>query len=139
VWKRFISLCRGVLFIVAAYPMYRIGCWIGLWQPIVRPSAVSYRAKYYPTMTNEFWIECGIDFRRNVNPCRAWDAGGHLVASGNYRLDRENRAANVFELWPARVLPSYGYPEHTWIYLYNNRTLVPVDRAGEPLEKFEVR
>jgi hypothetical protein len=90
------------------------------------------------------FFDCSVDVARNVNVCRAWDTDGNLIAYGNYRLDGENRAATAFELRPSAVHTYPGHPNLAWIYLFGdhgiaNRTLVPVNNAGQPIERFEVR
>jgi hypothetical protein len=74
----------------------------------------------------------------------AWDDSGHIIAHGRYRIQDENRAATVSELWPSTVSTYPGHPELAWIELSNghgvirSKTLVPVNSAGQRLERFEV-
>ncbi len=64
---------------------------------------------------------------------------GNLIASGNYRLDGENRAADGSELRPSEVETYPGHPNLTDIYLFGDhglirgKLLVPVNDAGSPL------
>ena len=97
------------------------------------------------TFKSASWFDCSIERTKDVNVCRAWDSDGNLIAFGNYRLDGENRAAIAHELCPSTVLLYPGHPNLAWIYLFGNdgsvmgKTLVPVNDAGQPLERFEVR
>ena len=144
--KRIIMVAVVVAFIAALRPAYQIGVAAGWWQPLGRPVGVSARAHYVETMKSAAWFDCSVDQVRDVNVCRAWDRDGTLIAFGNYRLDGENRSATQSELRPWRVHD--GNPQHptlAWIYLFGvdtkgmPRTLVPVNNAGQPLERFEVR
>src|SRR5260370_6286920 len=47
--------------------------------------------------------------QRNVDVCKAWDVDGRLVASGDFRLEGENRAATKRELHPSTTRST----EHT--------------------------
>jgi hypothetical protein len=96
-------------------------------------------------MKGATWFDCSVDQIHNVNPCKAWDSSGRLIAFGNYRLDNEGRAATAREL---RLSIVHNYPDHpdlAWIYLSTDKggdfgkTLVPVGADGRPLERFEVR
>ena len=68
-----------------------------------------------------------------------------LIASGDYRVDGQNRAATQNELRPRSIQPGpNGNPKLAWINLWGARngeglTLVPINDAGEPLERFEVQ
>jgi hypothetical protein len=141
-----IVLAIGVVVLTASLrPVYTIGVSLGLWQPLTRPSDVSAQARYVDTFKDAAWFDCSIERSKDVNICRAWDAYGSLIAFGNYRLDGENRAATVPELRPSQVHRYPGHPNLAWIYLFGDhgsvvgRTLVPVNEAGKPLERFEVR
>jgi hypothetical protein len=95
------------------------------------------------TMKDSAWFDCSFDLGRDVDVCRAWDDAGHLIAYGRYRLAGERRAAKPTELRPAVVAIYPGRPELAWIYLEGaggtrGKTLVPVNDAGEPIERFEV-
>ena len=117
----------------------------GFWQPLTRPSGVSRRAHYVDTFKDAAWFDCSVERSQNVNICRAWDTDGNLVAFGKYRLDGENRAASAPELRPSTVQRYPGHPNLAWIYLFGDdgtimgKTLVPVNDAGRPLERFQVR
>ena len=142
--KRIVQFLVCVALISSLRPAYLIGVSLGFWQPLTRPSGVSTSAHYVDAFKSAAWFDCSVDGARNVNVCRAWDAGGNLIAYGNYRLDGENRAATAFELRPLAVYPYPGHPNLAWIYLLGDhgiasRTLVPVNNAGQPLERFEVR
>lgn len=119
----------------------------------LRPLATSYpahsrlgtRARYVDTFKSAAWFDGVLDRTKDVDVCRAWDQDGNLIAFGNYRLEGENRAATESELRPSSV---HSYPTHpnlAWIYLFGDhgiiegKTLVPVNDAGVPLERFEVR
>ena len=142
-WKRIAAVCAVVLYIAALWLLCLIAVPFGLWEPLTRPSGVSWRAHYIPTLTSGAWFDCSVDRKRDVDSCKAWDDEGHLIAFGNYRLDGENRAATEFELRPSMVLGTPGGPKLAWIYLFKDynsfgRTLVPVNGEGRPLERFEV-
>ena len=143
---RRIALALGSFILAAAvYPAYVIGVSLGAWQPLTRPRGVSSRAHYVDAFKSEAWFDCSIDLKKDVNPCRAWNENGALIAFGNYRLDGQNRAATAVELRPSAVHLYPGHPELAWIDLFGNQrgikggTLVPVNDAGQPLERFEVR
>jgi len=84
-----------------------------------------------------------VDHTKDVDACRAWNGAGHLIAFGNFRIDGKKRAATEAELRPTLVQLYPSHPELAWIYLTDGKsdfakTLVPVNNAGEPLERFEV-
>lgn len=118
---------------------------MGLWQPLTRPTGVTARARYVDSFKSAAWFDCSIERIKDVNVCRAWDTDGNLIAFGNYRLEGGNRAATVAELRPSKVQLYPAHPNLAWIYLFGDdgsilgRTLVPVNEAGKPLERFEVR
>jgi hypothetical protein len=142
--KRAALIGGGIIFGALAYFVYLIGIGFDLWQPLTRPAGVSSRARYTSDLTRGWWIDCSVDDSHDVDVCKAWDDNGKLVAFGNYRLDEKNRAATEEELRPSVVHP--GPPDRpalAWIYLYKGhetrgRLLVPVNAAGQPLERFEV-
>jgi hypothetical protein len=141
-----IALIVSVVVLTALVrPAYVIGVSFNLWQPLTRPRAVSKRARYVDTFKDAAWFDCSIDPSKDVNSCRAWDTYGRLIAFGNYRLEGENRAATTVELHPSKVHLYPGHPNLAWIYLFGEhgnifgKTLVPVNDAGIPLERFEVR
>ena len=143
--KRIVFIFGGLVFIASLRPVYLIGVSLGFWQPLTRPTSVPKRARYVDTFKSAAWFDCSIDRTKDVNICRAWDTNGNLVAFGNYRLDGENRAATALELRPSQVHLYPGHPNLAWIYLFGDhreivgKTLVPVNDAGKPLERFEVR
>jgi hypothetical protein len=94
-------------------------------------------------MKDSAWFDCSLDRGKDVDVCRAWDDAGNVIAHGRYRLDGERRAAKPAELRPSEVAIYPAHPELAWIYIEGERgtrdkTLVPVNDAGEPLERFEV-
>lgn len=143
--KRTVLVFCGVALIASLRPPYLVGVSIGFWQPLSRPYGVSARARYVDAFKSAAWFDCSVERTKGVNVCRAWDTGGNLIAFGNYRLEGENRAANARELRPSEVQECPGHPNLAWIYLFGDhgtirgRTLVPVNDAGRPLERFEVR
>jgi hypothetical protein len=143
--KRFAVILGGVALIASLCPAYMIGVRLGFWQPLTRPVGISKRARYVETLKSAAWFDCSVERVKDVNICQAWDTAGNLIAFGNYRLDGENRAATSLELRPSVVHINPGHPDLAWIYLFGDRgsvfgrTLVPVNEAGQPLERFEVR
>ena len=141
--KRVLAVIAVVTLILSVRPAYELGVELGLWQPVTRPSGVSPRARYVSRLKSSGRFDCSVDHGRNVDACRAWDDAGQLVAYGNFRLDGEKRAATATELRPSKVQLYPGHPELAWIYLSDakgdfGKVLVPVNAAGEPLERFEV-
>ncbi len=141
--KRFLALLAVVTLILILRPVYQLGVGLGFWQPFTRPSSVSPRARYVSRLKTSGWFDCSVDRTKNVDACRAWDDDGHLIAYGDFRLDGEKRAATAAELRPSEVQLYPGHPELAWIYLSDAKSdfgkiLVPVNSAGEPLERFEV-
>jgi hypothetical protein len=133
----------GFLLIAATPRIYTFGVVFALWQPLVRPLGVSSAARYVSRLKSSAWFDCSVDRTKNVDACRAWDDAGHLIAYGDFRLDGEKRAATATELRPSQVQIYPGHPELAWIYLSDAKSdfgkiLVPVNSAGEPLERFEV-
>jgi hypothetical protein len=143
--KRIVLAIGGVALIVLLRTAYLVGVGLGFWQPLTRPVGIPSRARYVDTFKSAAWFDCSVEPTRSVDICRAWDTSGILIAFGSYRLDGENRAATSLELRPSRVLPYPGHPNLAWIYLFDGdrridgRTLVPVNEAGQPLERFDVR
>lgn len=142
--KRIALFFCGVVLIASLRPAYLIGLSLGFWQPLTRPTSVPSRARYVDTFKGAAWFDCSTDRIKNVNICQAWDTDGNLIAFGNYRLDGENRAATALELRPSQVHLYPGHPNLAWIDLFGDhhnfegKTLVPVNDAGKPLERFEV-
>jgi hypothetical protein len=143
--KRIVFIVGAVVLMASLRPVYLIGISLNLWQPLTRPSGVSKRARYVDTFKDAAWFDCTIERTKDVNACRAWDVHGRVIALGNYRLDGENRAATAQELRPSTLNRYPGHPHLAWIYLFGEhgnifgKTLVPVNDAGIPLERFEVR
>ena len=135
----------AVLLLGLAYPIYTIGVAFNIWQPLTRPRGVSQLAHHVDAFKSAGWFECAVDLERNVNVCRAWDEDGRMIAFGDYRVDGENRAATEHELRPWNVHRGpNGNPNLAWIHLFGSKggsslTLVPVNDAGQPLERFEIR
>ncbi len=143
----FRTLVAGIVVSILAaisWPAHQLGVALGFWQPIRRPPSVSTHARYIPAAKSAAWFDCSFGVVTNVDVCRAWDEQGRLVAHGKYRLDGENRAATERELRPSTVIPVPGHPELSWIWLFGSKgtfskVLVPVNEAGQPLERFDVR
>ncbi len=142
--RRILLILGCALIVALARPAYLVGVDLGFWQPLTRPAGVSARARYVAAFYFGAWFDCSIDSARDVDVCRAWDSKGKLIAFGDYRLDGENRAATALELRPSDVQPYPQHPNLAWIYLYGDhwntrgRTLVPVNKDGQPLENFKV-
>jgi hypothetical protein len=137
--KRVLKAAAAAALIVIAFPACRLGVELGLLQPRTHPLGVSQQARYVPGFYRSLWFDCSLDRRRDVDVCRAWDDAGRLIAYGNYLLDGEKRAAAREELRPSRVSGGPpGRPDLCWISLSDGKTLVPVNQAGDPLERFEV-
>ena len=115
-----------VAMIALARPIYIAGVTVGVLQPLTRPSGVSGSARYVSWIEDGIWFDCGVDSKRNVDTCKAWDSNGRLLAFGDYRLECEGRAATEAELRPSFV----GGPDSA-IYLFGkdgprSKTLLPV-------------
>ena len=131
----------ATLFLLAIRLAYTIGVGLDLWQPLTRPAGVPRSAHYVSTSKESAWFDCWVDTPRNVDVCRAWDEEGRLIASGDFRLEDEDRAATASELRPSMV--NIGRDGRAYmIYLYgpNNqiqgRILLPVingRRIGVPM------
>ena len=67
----------------------------------MRPHGVSWRARHVFIWEGGAWFDCSFDPKRDVDVCRAWDDWGRLMASGDFRLEGENRAATSSELHPS--------------------------------------
>jgi hypothetical protein len=143
--KRILVVLAVLALIATLRPVYLVGVYLGLWQPLSRPAGVPPVARYAETLKTAAWFECSTDQIKDVNSCQAWDRNGKLVAFGNYRLDGENRAATSAELRPSMVEEYPDHPNLAWIYLFDShnsimgKTLVPVSNTGRPLQRFEVR
>ena len=141
--KRILLAVTVAALLGSSYPVYVVGVALNLWNPLTRPLAVPRRATHVNAFKSAAWFDCGVDSHRNVDVCRAWDEQGHLIAFGNYRIDGQDRAANNEELRPWSVRPGPNHnPRLAWIHRSDGGsplTLVPVDHAGRPLERFEVR
>lgn len=136
--KRLVLIAIGIFAALSVHPIYTVGVGLGFWQPLTRPPGVSPRAHFIPTMKSETWLDCSIEHTKRVDACRAWDEHGNPIAFGNYRFEREDREASVEELRPCDVMIYPGHPQLAWIRLSNGAFLVPVNAAGQPLERFEV-
>jgi len=113
-WKRLL-LGVGITLALAIcyFFVYPYGIWLGLWQPLVRPSGVSSTARYVSIIEDASWLDCAIDEQRNVNICRVWDSYGHLRTEGDFRYEDEPRAARKDELYPS------AFGGHDTIYLFD--------------------
>jgi hypothetical protein len=80
----------------------------------IRPSGVPSDALWVGGADGGAYVRCTVDYVLDVNPCSVWnDYTGQLGESGNYRLDKENRAATQSELKIS--FPDFGgsiYLEH---------------------------
>jgi hypothetical protein len=77
------------------------------WEPKSRPSGVPKDALWFGGPDGGAYVRCTVDVSRDVNPCEVWnDFTGGLVESGDYRLEKEKRAATASELQPA--FPDFG-------------------------------
>jgi hypothetical protein len=127
--KRILLIGTGLAALVAAVPAYHLGIVFNLWQPLTRPRGVSSSAHYVSIVEEGTWFDCHVDFKRNVDACKAWDPDGRLIADGDFLLEEENRPASESELRPTHVACGDG---HVWrIDLYGkdgnfSKTLVPV-------------
>jgi hypothetical protein len=134
----------SIVLLGLSYPTYVVGVAFNVWQPLTRPRGVPQRAHYVDAFKSAAWFDCAVDSRRNVNVGEAWDEEGRLIAFGDYRLDGENRAARDVELRPWKIHGGpNGNPKLAWIYLFGSKDasslmLVPINSAGQPLERFEV-
>lgn len=142
--RRVVTVVAVVVLILVSRPIYQLGVGLGFWQPFRHPHGVSREARYVPTLKGSAWFDCSFDRAKDVDVCRAWDDAGHVIAYGSYRIDGEGRAATIKELRPSMVQGYPGRPELSWINLFGDKgnifgkTLVPVNDAGDPLERFEV-
>ena len=128
-----IAACVGLLAL--AKPIYYSGILFGLWQPLIRPQGVPRSAHYVSLVEEGTWFECYLDARRNVDVCRAWDAGGRPIVRGDFSLEGENRAATEAELRPSHVVR--GNNHVYMIYLFGtegafSKALVPVTDTVPP-------
>jgi len=137
-----IAAAAGATLILLVVRMtYTIGVGLDLWQPWTRPAGVPRSAHYVSTSKDSAWFDCWVDAPRNVDVCRAWDEEGRHIASGDFRLEDENRAATASELRPSEVKID-GDGRAYMIYLYGpynqiqGRILLPVingRRIGVPI------
>lgn len=114
----------AVVTILVAF-VYWCGILLNWWSPLIRPRGVPCRAKYVFLWESAEWFDCHVDERRNVDVCRAWDVDGHLAASGDFRLEGENRAATRSELHPSRTgdtMDASGMCDE--IYLFGPHSLI---------------
>jgi hypothetical protein len=101
-WKRWLmGIGTAIVLTVGYIYVYPYGIWLGLWQPLSRPSNVSARARYISVIEDGSWFDCSIDEERNVNVCRVWDYDGRVRAEGDFRYEDEPRAAKREELYPS--------------------------------------
>ena len=120
----------AIVLLGLSYPTYVVGVALNVWQPLTRPRGVPKRAHYVDAFKSAAWFDCAMDSRRNVNVCEAWDDEGRLIASGDYRLDGENRAAREIELRPFTIHRGpNGNPKLAWIYLFGSKGASSFTRA----------
>src|SRR5882672_4171905 len=98
--KRLLLITIGLLLVVAAWPAYNFGVVLGFWPPLTRPRPVTASAHYVSMIEEGTWFDCSVDSKRNVDTCKAWAPDGRLIASGDFRLEGEDRAATRIELKP---------------------------------------
>jgi hypothetical protein len=132
--KWVVAVGAVVALIALVRPTYIFGVVFGIWQPLTKPPGVSSAARYVSWIEDGTWFDCTVDSKRNVNPCKAWDSNGRLLADGDFRLECQGRAATNAELRPASVSSGGGHAYA--IYLFGkaggrSRTLVPVDSAQQ--------
>lgn len=98
--------------------VYKLGVVMNWWNPMHRPDKVSATARHVFLWESEAWLDCSIDYTLDVNPCKAWDGNGRLIAEGAFRLEGENRAANSSELHPSTTGPTGRDGLSRVIYLF---------------------
>jgi hypothetical protein len=108
VGKRILLIGIGLAALVAAFPVYHLGIALSLWQPLIRPRGVSASAHYVSIVEEGTWFDCHLDFKRNVDVCKAWDPDGRLIVDGDFLLEGENRPASESELRPTHVARGDG-------------------------------
>jgi hypothetical protein len=128
----------AVLTIATLVAAYFAGIELNFWPPLNRPPEVSRHARHFSNVKGSTWFDCRVDTARDVDLCAAWDESGRVIAYGAYRIDGANRAATAAELRPLRC-NVHRLPQLSWIYLEGEKVLVPVNRDGIPLERFDVR
>ena len=109
--KRILLFGIGFSALVAALPVYHLGIALNLWQPLTRPRGVSSSARYVSIVEEGTWFDCHVDWKRNVDVCKAWDPDGRLIADGDFLLQGDNRPASESELRPTHVARGDG---HVW-------------------------
>ncbi|HEY1207576.1 MAG: hypothetical protein ABSH46_05045 [Bryobacteraceae bacterium] len=122
--KKFLLVLVAVVFVAAVGVAHWVGVIAGWWDPLVRPANVTSRAHYVFIWESAAWFDCSVDARRNVNVCKAWNDDGRLVASGDFRLKDENRAATSDELHPSALGPTNEFGGSDTIYLFGPKKLI---------------
>ena len=78
-----------------------------VYAPMYRPKSVPRYALWVGGADGGAYVHCTLDLTHNANPCTVWnDSTGLVVESGNYRLEKEGRAASEAELQPS--FPDFG-------------------------------
>lgn len=113
-----------VLLGFGGYFLYRFGTSLGWWDPLTRPGEVSASAKYVFIWESSAWFDCSTDAKRDVNVCRAWDSYGRLIATGDFRLEDEKRAASPGELHPSCIGATNAEGLSDEIYLFGPHGLI---------------
>jgi hypothetical protein len=124
VLKKVLLVLVALLLVGLACTVYWFGVIAGWWDPLVRPANVTPRAHYVFVWEDAAWFDCSVDARRNVNVCKAWSDDGRLVASGDFRLKDENRAATSDELHPSALGPTNEFGGSDTIYLFGPDKLI---------------
>lgn len=89
-------------------------------RPKQRPANVPSSAVWAGGADGGAYLRCVVDSQRNVDRCEIWnDFTGELVASGDYQLAKEHRAATYTEL-------KFSGAVNDFIYLSDGRVLVRV-------------
>ena len=116
--KQVLIVVGSVSFAALAFFIYKAGVFLMWWAPLTRPPTVSRTAHHVFLWESEGWFDCSVDTTRDVDVCQAWDGFGRLIASGDFRLKDENRAATGDELHPSTTGPSDQQGLSNTIYLF---------------------
>lgn len=100
--RRFAYNCKVALLVVwpLVAMLHLTGCnEPATLEPRVRPSGIPKDAIWAGGADGGAYVRCTVDLVHDVNPCSVWnDYTGEVVESGNYRLNKEGRAASKSEL-----------------------------------------
>ena len=114
-----------IVVAILGWITYVLGLALAWWAPLIRPAGVSGNARYVLIFGKSAeWFSCQVDEKRDVDVCSAWDDRGRLVASGDFRLRGENRAATREELQPSIVGPGDSSGRSDVIYLFGPDRLI---------------